>query len=229
MDINETEIETKSQTWASVLEAEKKQPYFQQALNFVKEQRTLGKKIYPPEAEVFNAFRFTPYDELKVVIIGQDPYHGPNQAHGLAFSVKPGVVIPPSLRNILKELHTDLNIPIPKEGCLIKWAQQGVLLLNTTLTVEASKPLSHAKIGWEHFTDRVIEILNAEKEELIFLLWGAHAQRKGEILDPQRHHIYKAAHPSPFSADRGFFGCQHFSKTNSLLRKMGKTEIDWRL
>jgi len=221
--------QTDSLTWETILNAEKKQPYLQQAIAFVKEQRSAGKIIYPPEQDVFNAFKLTPFDKIEVVIIGQDPYHGPNQAQGLAFSVKPGIPKPPSLRNILKELHNDLHIPIPHNGCLEKWAKQGVLLLNTTLTVEASKPLSHAKIGWEKFTDKIIQVLNDNKQGLVFLLWGAHAQHKGQIVDPKRHHILTAAHPSPFSALRGFMGCKHFSKTNALLRKMGQTEIDWSL
>lgn len=220
---------TSPQTWEEALKSEKEQPYFQEALNYIKQQRVAGKTIYPAQSDIFNALKLTPFDNVKVVIIGQDPYHGPNQAHGLAFSVKPGVRKPPSLQNIFKELHDDLGVPTPHDGHLEKWAQQGVLLLNTTLTVEAGKPASHAKIGWERFTDRVIEVLNQHKEGLVFLLWGAHAQRKGQIIDPKRHHVLKAAHPSPFSAERGFFGCKHFSKTNQLLREMDKKEIDWRL
>lgn len=216
-------------TWETVLHGEKQQPYFQAALNFVKQERAKGKIIYPAQADIFNAFKYTPFEQVKVVIIGQDPYHGPNQAHGLCFSVKPGVAAPPSLQNIFKELHSDLNIPIPNHGCLEAWAKQGVLLLNTSLTVEAGKPQSHANIGWEQFTDKVIKILNEESKGLIFILWGSPAQRKGQIIDPTRHHILKAPHPSPLSASRGFFGCKHFSKTNELLQKMGKTEINWRL
>lgn len=228
METHETTVDTDS-SWAIVLKDEKQKSYFQNALNFVKEQRAAGKTIYPPQNDVFNAFKYTTFDNVKVVIIGQDPYHGPNQAHGLSFSVKPGITPPPSLRNMFKELADDMGTTVPKDGTLIKWAEQGVMLLNTTLTVERSKPLSHAKIGWEQFTDSVIKILNDKKEGLIFLLWGAHAQRKGQIIDSNRHHILTAAHPSPFSAERGFFGCKHFSKTNQLLRKMGKTEIDWQL
>ena len=216
-------------TWESVLADEKQQPYFQAALHYVKQERAQGKIIYPPQTDIFNAFKFTPFDQVKVVIIGQDPYHGPQQAHGLSFSVRPGVRQPPSLKNILKELYNDLGVPLPKHGCLEKWAKQGVMLLNASLTVAAGKPQSHANIGWERFTDKVIKILNDEKEGLIFLLWGAPAQRKGAAINPKRHYILTAAHPSPLSAYRGFFGCQHFSKTNALLRKMGKTEIDWRL
>jgi uracil-DNA glycosylase len=163
------------------------------------------------------------------VIIGQDPYHGPNQAHGLCFSVQAGIKPPPSLENIFKELHEDIGMPTPNHGNLEKWAQQGVLLLNAVLTVEAGKPQSHANIGWEIFTDKIIRVLNEEKQGLIFLLWGSPAQKKGSIINSQRHHILKAPHPSPLSASRGFFGCRHFSKTNDLLRKMGKEPIDWSL
>lgn len=225
----ETTDLTNTKTWEDVLQAEKEKPYFKNALNFVNEQRLAGKVIYPPQADTFNAIKLTPFDKVEVVIIGQDPYHGPNQAHGLAFSVKPGVRTPPSLRNIFKEIHDDMGCPIPQDGYLEKWAKQGVLLLNTTLTVEAGKPLSHAKIGWEEFTDKIIQVLNDERAGLVFLLWGAHAQRKGQIIDGKKHHVLKAAHPSPFSAERGFFGCKHFSKTNQLLRTMRRREIDWSL
>jgi uracil-DNA glycosylase len=220
---------TACKTWEAVLGDEKHQPYFQAALNFVKQERMAGKIIYPPQADIFNALKFTPFDQVKVIIIGQDPYHGPNQAHGLCFSVRPGIPLPPSLENIFKELHTDLKIPPPKSGCLEPWAKQGILLLNATLTVEAGKPLSHATIGWETFTDKVIKVLNDEHEGLVFLLWGAQAQRKGEGIDPTRHFILKAPHPSPLSAHRGFFGCRHFSNANQLLRRVNKTEIDWQL
>lgn len=224
-----TPVSDSCKTWETVLKGEKDQPYFQAALNFVKQERAKGKIIYPPQNDIFNALKFTPFDQVKVVIIGQDPYHGPNQAHGLCFSVKPGVAQPPSLQNILKELHADLGLPIPKSGNLEKWAKQGVLLLNASLTVEASKPQSHANIGWEKFTDKVIQTLNNNKEGLIFLLWGSPAQRKGQMVDPTKHYILKAPHPSPLSAHRGFFGSKPFSKTNALLRKMGKSEIDWSL
>ena len=217
------------QTWETFLKGEREQPYFQAALNFIKQERSKGKVIYPPQADIFNALKLTSFENVKIVIIGQDPYHGPGQAHGLAFSVKPGVATPPSLQNIFKELHDDLSIPIPNHGCLENWAKQGVLLLNTSLTVEAGKPQSHATIGWEKFTDKVIQILNSEKQGLIFLLWGSPAQRKAEMIDPTKHYILKAPHPSPLSAHRGFLGCKHFSKANELLRKMGKKEIDWQL
>lgn len=224
-----TLIETDALTWEDVLKGEKEQPYFQAALNFVKQARNEGKIIYPAPGDIFNAFKLTSFAAVKVVIIGQDPYHGPNQAHGLCFSVKPTVPPPPSLQNIFTELNHDLGIPIPKQGCLEHWAQQGVLLLNASLTVEAGKPQSHANIGWEKFTDKVIQILNEKKQGLIFILWGAPAQRKAQIVDPTRHYILKAPHPSPLSAHRGFFGCKHFSKTNALLKQMGKPEIDWNL
>ena len=216
-------------TWEIALKGEKEQPYFQAALNFVKQERAAGKVIYPIQADIFNALKYTPFEDVKVVIIGQDPYHGPNQAHGLCFSVKPGVPTPPSLQNILKELRDDLGIPIPKHGCLEKWTKQGVLLLNASLTVEAGKPQSHANIGWEKFTDKVIKVLNDQRKGLIFILWGSPAQRKGEMIDPTQHYILKAPHPSPLSAHRGFFGSKPFSKTNDLLRKMNKSPIDWSL
>lgn len=222
-------LEQNTLTWQSVLAGEKQKTYFLNILDFLKTQQALGKKIYPKSADIFNAFKYTPFADIKVVIIGQDPYHGPNQAHGLCFSVLPGVTPPPSLQNIFKELHDDLHIPIPKHGCLEKWAKQGVLLLNTVLTVEAGKAHSHAQIGWQIFTDKVIQILNDQCQGLIFLLWGSPAQQKGRMIDPSRHYILKTVHPSPLSAHRGFFGCRHFSKTNQLLRQLGKTEIDWRL
>lgn len=216
-------------TWQTLLAAEKQQPYFQEILQFLSTERAAGKTIYPPAKDVFNALKFTPFEQVRVVILGQDPYHGPGQAHGLCFSVLPGVIPPPSLKNIFRELHDDVGIPIPKNGCLEKWARQGVLLLNTVLTVEAGKPQSHAHIGWETFTDKIIRVLNTEKEGVIFLLWGSPAQRKGQLIDARRHHILKTVHPSPLSAHRGFFGCKHFSKTNQLLRQMNKPEVNWQL
>ena len=223
---NTTESTT---TWQRLLSGEKQQPYFQSILDFLKKEQAAGKIIYPQSPNIFNALKLTPFYQLKVVIIGQDPYHGPKQAHGLCFSVQKGIALPPSLQNIYKELRDDLGLPIPKNGNLEKWARQGVLLLNASLTVEAGKPQSHANIGWEKFTDKVIQLLNDHKKGLIFLLWGAFAQRKGQMIDPTRHYILKAAHPSPLSAHNGFFGCRHFSKTNELLRKIGKPEIDWRI
>ena len=216
-------------SWKTMLGEEKQKPYFQKILQFVKNERAAGKKIYPPQQDIFNALKLTPYETVKVVIIGQDPYHGPHQAHGLAFSVREGVRPPPSLPNIFIELNNDLKIPKPHHGCLEKWANQGVLLLNTILTVEAGKPQSHENIGWQQFTDTVIKSLNDHPHPLVFLLWGAHAQRTGLLINSLRHHILKAPHPSPFSANRGFFGCHHFSKANALLKQEGLEEIDWSL
>jgi len=217
------------QTWHDVLSSEKQQPYFQKAMEFVKQERRRGKTIYPAQHEIFNALKLTPFDQLKVIILGQDPYHGPNQAHGLCFSVKKHIPPPPSLKNIFQEIHDDLGLPIPQHGCLEHWAKQGVLLLNAVLSVEAGQAHSHANIGWETFTDRVIEAVNQHRQGVVFLLWGSQAQRKGRIIDPQRHYILKAPHPSPLSAHRGFFGCRHFSKTNEILKSQGLDPIDWQL
>lgn len=216
--------------WRDVIGVEKTQPYFQETVEYVRREREQGKVIYPPAADVFNAFKFTEFDQVKVVILGQDPYHGPNQAHGLCFSVLPGVPAPPSLVNIYKELARDLpDFQVPNHGYLASWAQQGVLLLNTVLTVEAGKAHSHASLGWETFTDRVIAALDAQRSGIVFLLWGAHAQKKGRIIDRQRHHVLTAPHPSPLSAHRGFIGCGHFSQTNALLCAQGLSPIDWHL
>ena len=186
--------------------------------------------IYPPQNEIFNAFKLTEFEQVKVVILGQDPYHGLNQAHGLAFSVKPNVPPPPSLVNMYKELATDIaGFQIPNHGYLVQWAQQGVLLLNTVLTVEQGQAHSHANFGWETFTDRVIAALNQQREHLVFLLWGSHAQKKGQFIDRERHCVLTAPHPSPLSAHRGFFGCHHFSKTNDYLRAHQIGEINWQL
>jgi uracil-DNA glycosylase len=223
----EVTFENKTITWQTELAPEKEKAYFKKLLTFVNSERC-QKTIYPAQCDVFNALKYTPLDRVKVVIIGQDPYHGEGQAHGLCFSVKQGVPPPPSLKNIFLELHNDLGLPIPKHGCLIKWAEQGVLLLNTILTVEAGKPQSHVNIGWEEFTDKVIQILNDKKDGLVFLLWGNNAQRKCQIIDPTKHFILKAAHPSPLSVT-GFLSCKHFSKTNEILKKQGKTPIDWDL
>lgn len=215
-------------TWHDVISHEKQQDYFQTTLDFVEQERQSGKVIYPPSTEVFNAFRFTEFGDVKVVILGQDPYHGPNQAHGLCFSVLPQVKTPPSLVNIYKELAQDIpDFTIPDHGYLKSWADQGILLLNTVLTVEQGKAHSHAKSGWEMFTDRVIEALNQHGQGIIFLLWGAHAQKKGQMIDRQRHHVLEAPHPSPLSAHRGFFGCKHFSMVNQLLEQQGKSPIVW--
>ncbi|MCG8710815.1 uracil-DNA glycosylase [Brenneria sp. 4F2] len=217
-----------SLTWHDVLAQEKQQSYFINTLEFVAKERASGKTIYPPQKDVFNAFRFTELHQVKVVILGQDPYHGPNQAHGLSFSVRPGIPAPPSLGNIYKELANDIpGFDIPKHGFLQSWAEQGVLLLNTVLTVEAGQAHSHANLGWETFTDRVIAALNENREGIVFLLWGSHAQKKGNIIDCQRHHVLKSPHPSPLSAHRGFLGCKHFSQTNQILEKQGVTPIDW--
>ena len=217
-------------TWKDVIGIEKEQPYFQQILAQVQNARAAGRVIYPPQNEIFNAFKLTEFEQVKVVILGQDPYHGPNQAHGLAFSVKPNVPPPPSLVNMYKELATDIaGFQIPNHGYLVEWAQQGVLLLNTVLTVEQGLAHSHANFGWETFTDRVIAALNQQREHLVFLLWGSHAQKKGQFIDRERHCVLTAPHPSPLSAHRGFFGCRHFSKTNDYLRAHQISEINWQL
>lgn len=214
------------ESWRQVLEAEFEKPYFQQLTQFVREEYA-HYQVFPPAPLIFNAFNHTPFDEVKVVLIGQDPYHGPGQAHGLAFSVQEGVKPPPSLRNIFKEIKADVGHEIPASGSLVRWADQGVFLLNATLTVRAASPGSHQNKGWEEFTDAVIRELSARKQGLVFLLWGAYAQKKGGIIDAGKHHVLKAAHPSPFAADKGFFGCRHFSKTNEYLRQQGQQEIDW--
>ncbi len=212
-----------------MLRGEKEQPYFQELLKFLDTERHRGKTIYPAKGNIFQALSSTPFEKVLVVILGQDPYHGPLQAHGLCFSVQPEVPPPPSLVNIFKELHSDLGISRPSHGCLEKWASQGVLLLNAVLTVEAGKPGSHANRGWEQFTDRIVHELNLRKEQLVFLLWGAYAQRKGAFIDRSRHLVLTAPHPSPFSADKGFFGCKHFSQANTYLLEHGKGSIDWEL
>lgn len=220
---------SKEKTWTDVLAKEKQEPYFKAIMHFINDELKAGKRIYPPTQCIFNAFKLTPFEDVKVVIIGQDPYHGFGQAHGLCFSVREGVKPPPSLVNIFQELSSDLGITKPQHGCLEKWARQGVLLLNAVLSVEEGKPQSHAKIGWEHFTDRVISVLNDNKEGLVFLLWGAPAQRKGAAIDRTKHTVLTAPHPSPLSAHRGFFGCKHFSKTNQILRSAGLPEIEWQI
>ncbi|WP_108649980.1 uracil-DNA glycosylase [Dongshaea marina] len=215
-------------SWKDVIGEQKQQTYFQETLAQVQRERDAGQIIYPPAKDVFNAFKFTEFADVKVVILGQDPYHGPGQAHGLCFSVLPGVRTPPSLVNIYKEMVQDIpGFTIPEHGYLESWARQGVLLLNTVLTVQAGKAHSHARLGWEQFTDEVIAQLNAHREGVVFLLWGAHAQKKGRMIDRQRHHVLCAPHPSPLSAHRGFFGCKHFSQTNELLISQGKQAIDW--
>jgi len=196
---------------------------------FLRGELRRGKVIYPPPKRIFAALNTTPFDQVKVVVLGQDPYHGPNQAHGLCFSVLPGERVPPSLENIFAELERDLHIPRPDHGCLLPWARQGVLLLNATLTVQAHQAGSHQGKGWEGFTDAIVDHLNREREGLVFLLWGSSAQNKGKLIDTRRHLVLKAPHPSPLSAYRGFIGCGHFSRANAYLREHGRTEIDWRL
>lgn len=196
---------------------------------FLRQRKAQGLRIYPPGAQIFSAFDATPFDAVKVVILGQDPYHGAGQAHGLCFSVRPGVAVPPSLDNIFKEIQHDLGIPRPDHGCLTPWAERGVLLLNAVLTVEDGRAGAHQGKGWEGFTDHVVDVLNREKEGLVFLLWGSYAQAKGKMIDTGRHRVLKAPHPSPLSAHRGFMGCGHFSATNEYLVRKGQTPIDWSL
>jgi uracil-DNA glycosylase len=217
-------------SWLGVLGNEFNKDYMVQLRLFLKNEKHAGNKIYPKGNDIFNAFWKTPFSNLKVVILGQDPYHGENQAHGLSFSVQKGITIPPSLRNIYKELQTDIpGFIIPNHGDLTEWAEQGVLLLNASLTVRAGTPGSHQKKGWEEFTDTVIKTISDKKEGIIFILWGAFAQAKSELIDQTKHYIIKSPHPSPFSADRGFFGSKPFSKTNEILEKEGKTPIDWQI
>ncbi|MEO5963583.1 MAG: uracil-DNA glycosylase [Thermomonas sp.] len=201
----------------------------QQLSAFLRQRKAAGATIYPPGKQIFAAFDATPFDAVKVVILGQDPYHGAGQAHGLCFSVQPGVPVPPSLDNIYKELARDVGLQRPAHGCLLPWAAQGVLLLNSVLTVEAGTPGAHQRKGWEGFTDHVVDVLNRERENLVFLLWGSYAQAKGKVIDTRRHRVLKAPHPSPLSAYRGFIGCGHFSATNQFLTRTGQTPIDWRL
>lgn len=216
-------------TWLEYLAPEFEQPYMQNLKQFLVQQKELGKVIYPPAKQIFNAFNSTPLDQVKVVILGQDPYHGPNQAHGLCFSVQKGVDTPPSLQNIYKEIERDLQIPAPRHGYLQAWANQGVLLLNATLTVERAKAGSHQGQGWEQLTDRAIQLVNERCEHVVFLLWGSYAQKKGGFIDTKKHLVLKSPHPSPLSAYRGFIGCGHFSKANAYLEQHGKAPIDWRL
>lgn len=214
-------------SWLSHLEPEFQQPYMQNLKQFLLREKQQGKVIFPPSKNIFNAFNSTPLDHVKVVILGQDPYHGPNQAHGLCFSVQPGVPAPPSLQNIFKELERDLGCPRPSHGSLQSWAEQGVLLLNATLTVEQAKAGSHQRQGWEKFTDKAIDIINREREGVVFLLWGSYAQKKAHFVDRQKHLVLQAPHPSPLSAHRGFIGCGHFSQANQYLASRGEEAIDW--
>jgi uracil-DNA glycosylase len=216
-------------SWLSRLESEFEQPYMARLRTFLREEKRAGKEIYPPGAEIFAALNETPFDTVKVVIIGQDPYHGPGQAHGLCFSVSPGVPVPPSLANIYKEMATDLGIPPASHGHLISWARGGVLLLNSVLTVESHRAASHQKKGWEQFTDRIIRLLESEKDSLAFILWGAYAQKKGEFIDRNRHLVISSPHPSPLSASRGFFGTRPFSRVNTWLEEKGIPPVNWRL
>jgi len=216
-------------SWKEALSAEFEQPYMQQLADFLRQEKQQDKVIYPPGTLIFNALNLTPLPQVKVVILGQDPYHGPGQAHGLSFSVPEGVAIPPSLLNIYKELQRDLNIPIAKHGCLQSWAEQGVLLLNTTLTVEQANAGAHAKAGWQRFTDRVIDCVSEQQEHVVFMLWGAHARSKGERIDTSKHLVLSSVHPSPLSAYRGFLGNAHFSQCNKFLQRTGQTPIEWEL
>ena len=219
---------TQAATWQTLLGEEKRQAYFTHMMDFIASERASGKVIYPAAEDVFNAFSCTEFNQIKVVILGQDPYHGPNQAHGLSFSVQKGVKTPPSLKNMYKALQHDFpDFILPEHGCLQSWTEQGVFLLNTVLTVEQGKAHSHAKIGWERFTDKVIALINEHAQGVVFLLWGSHAQKKAGLIDASKHHILTAAHPSPLSAYRGFFECGHFAQTNQILIDSGRTPINW--
>jgi uracil-DNA glycosylase len=215
--------------WKEILKQEFNKPYFLQVATFLRTEKLAGKTIYPPGSLIFNAFNTTPFEKVKLVIIGQDPYHGQGQAHGLSFSVQNGVNTPPSLINIFKELNSDIGVPIPNHGNLSHWAEQGVLLLNASLTVRANEPMSHSKAGWAAFTDSVIKKISERKEHVVFFLWGKFAQEKQVLIDETKHLVLKAAHPSPLSAYNGFFGCRHFSKANEYLVSNGIDPIDWKL
>lgn len=231
--MNEQEVLQRVQMepeWKQVLAAELQQPYMQALGDFLRQEKQQKKVVYPPGAEIFNAFNTTPFSKVKVVILGQDPYHGAGQAHGLCFSVRKGVPLPPSLQNIYKELYSDLKVPPARHGELTQWAEQGVLLLNSVLTVEAGQAASHQGKGWETFTDAVIQVLNERREGLVFLLWGSYAHRKGRMIDTNRHLVLRAVHPSPLSANRGgWFGCRHFSQANRYLEAQGRSPINWSL
>jgi len=219
---------TLSNDWAELLQEELEAPYMRLLMEQL-ELKYNTATVYPPREHIFNAFHYTSYNDTKVVILGQDPYHGPGQAHGLSFSVLPGVALPPSLRNIYKELESDLGCPIAGHGCLESWARQGVLLLNTVLTVEEGNPNSHQKLGWETFTDAVIRRLNERERPIVFLLWGKHAEAKAAQIDGEKHRIIASAHPSPLAARRGFFGSKPFSRANEQLAEMGEQPVDWAL
>jgi uracil-DNA glycosylase len=226
--------ETKKQidlhpSWLTHLAAEFEQPYMRQLKAFLVQQKQQRRMVFPPSKQIFNAFNTTHFDKVKVVILGQDPYHGPGQAHGLCFSVAPGVPAPPSLQNIFKEIERDLGYPVPNHGNLQRWAEQGVLLLNATLTVEQGRAGAHQNQGWEQFTDRVIQVLNDQCEGLVFMLWGSYAQKKGRLVDARKHLVLTSPHPSPLSAHRGFIGNGHFSRANQYLEAHGRSPVDWRL
>lgn len=216
-------------SWLAYLAPEFEQPYMKHLKQFLLEQKQAGKVIYPANKHIFNAFNSTPLDQVKVVILGQDPYHGPNQAHGLCFSVQPGIVAPPSLKNIYKEIHRDLHLPIPNHGYLQAWADGGVFLLNATLTVEQARAGSHQGMGWEQFTDRAIQVVSEVRKGVVFMLWGSYAQKKAQLIDSSKHLVLRAPHPSPLSVYRGFMGCGHFSLANQYLQKQGEVPIDWHL
>ncbi len=216
-------------SWMAQVGEQFASPRMQALSRFLRDEKQAGKILHPPGSLIFAALDATPFESVKVVVLGQDPYHGPGQAHGLCFSVRPGVPAPPSLDNIFKEIARDLGVARPDHGCLLPWARQGVLLLNAVLTVESGRAGSHQGKGWEEFTDACIDALNREREHLVFLLWGSYAQAKGKLIDGRRHRVLKAPHPSPLSAHRGFFGCGHFSRANEYLREHGQAPIDWRL
>jgi uracil-DNA glycosylase len=217
-------------TWSTLLTDEQQLDYFKDTLQYIANKRANKVIVYPPDNEVFSALTATPFQQVKVVILGQDPYHGENQAHGLSFSVKKGIKIPPSLRNIYKELSSDIDgFILPEHGYLQSWAEQGVLLLNTVLTVEQGQAHSHKHLGWEQYSDKIIQLINDHLTGVVFLLWGSHAQKKGKNINTEKHTVLKAPHPSPLSAHRGFLGCQHFSKTNKILTDNGQTAINWHL
>ncbi|MEM9387826.1 MAG: uracil-DNA glycosylase [Pseudomonadota bacterium] len=215
--------------WHEQLAPEFDKQYMRALREFLQARKAEGKTVYPPGPEMFTSFNLTPFESVRVVILGQDPYHGPGQAHGLSFSVKKGCAVPPSLKNIYKELHDDLGVPIPSHGHLEAWAKQGVLLLNAVLTVEASNAGAHQGKGWEPFTDRAIQVLGAEREHVVFMLWGGYAKKKGALVNGERHLVLHAPHPSPLSAHRGFLGCRHFSQANAYLQRHGVEPIDWAL
>ena len=214
-------------SWLQVLGNEFEQEYMQQLRSFLQAEKAARRVIYPPGPQIFNAFKHTPLPKVKVIILGQDPYHGPGQAHGLCFSVPEGIDIPPSLRNIYRELEQDLGVPAPRHGCLTAWAEQGVLLLNSVLSVRRGQAASHQGRGWEQFTDRVIAVINEQLQGAVFMLWGSYAQRKGAMVNAGKHLLLKAPHPSPLSAHRGFFGCWHFSRANDYLQQQGQTPVNW--